>query len=514
MERRRRLTSLLILTSLSCLGPILLLSSSPHGVHATNDSFVYLGAAATLAEGEGWTYPFGDPGTAVTLFPPLPSAILAIPAGLDLDPLAWTLWQNALAFGVLLLLVGWTVLRTSGGSWAATVVAMALTALGVPILFAETHVWSEPLFYLFEVAALAAIGLHLENRDRWTVVAFAVTTSLALLTRYAAVSLLVTGILLIVGWPRRGIAARLRTVALCLSVALPLSVAWSVRSLAQSGTITGRSEVVDDLSASDVGQGGLRIASWFLREPLTGPSWLGLLAIASIAAVAIAAAATTRGRGWATGFRMHPAAAAFLLFALLHPLFVIGASLLTDRSPPLNHRTLGPMFVAIVVSSVLLGHRAWNGWAGKRFRWLIPLTAVLLLGLAVIDTTRYVPRELGAYAKSRDEYGAWASSLRGTVRAGDIVLSNGANIAWFLLDRPVQSLPLSCVGSSERPDPAYPDRLRVLGRDLGRLPRTVVVIRRARTCDPFTIRGIVRTLSVSPTVGATGILVLAGPTPR
>lgn len=102
----------------------------PHGIHATNDSFVYLGAAANLAEGEGWTYPFGDPGTPVTLFPPLPSAMLAIPASLDLDPLAWTLWQNALAFGVLLLLVGWTISRTSGGSWAATVVAMALTALG------------------------------------------------------------------------------------------------------------------------------------------------------------------------------------------------------------------------------------------------------------------------------------------------------------------------------------------------------------------------------------------------
>ena len=56
-----------------------MLTLSPHGVHTTSDSFTYLGAADRLASGEGWTYPFGDVGAPVTLFPPLYPAVLAHP---------------------------------------------------------------------------------------------------------------------------------------------------------------------------------------------------------------------------------------------------------------------------------------------------------------------------------------------------------------------------------------------------------------------------------------------------
>lgn len=507
----------MILVAMSLGGPILLLSSSPHGIHATNDSFVYLGAASSLAEGEGWTYPFGDPGSPVTLFPPLPSAVLAIPAALDLDPLGWALWLNAVSLGALLFVVGWIVLRASGGSWGAAAVAMALSALGVPTLFAYAHLWSEPFFYPFEVGALAAIAVHLETRDRRAIVVSGILTSLALLTRYAAVSVLASGVLLVLAWPGREIGARLRAVALYVAVGLPLSVVWSVRNLLQTGTVAGRSEVIESLSGAELRQGGSRVASWFLREPLPGPLWLGLLLLVSVAAMAIAAGWTlfrgSRGSGRGVGLqrtRLHPALAAFGLFAILHLLVVLGANVLSDRSPPLNHRILGPMYVAMVVAGVLIAHGLWKGWAGTRIRWLIPVTAALVLVLAVIDSVRYVPHELGTYVKSRDEYHALAASLEGVVNEGTL-LSNQPNVAWFIFDRPVLSLPLSCLGSSERPDPAYLDHLRDLAKDLDEYSRTVIVMRRGRTCDPFTVAGLRRVLSLEPTAKAPGLLVLTGP---
>jgi hypothetical protein len=216
-----------------------------------------------------------------------------------------------------------------------------------------------------------------------------------------------------------------------------------------------------------------------------------------------------RGSG-RTGTRLHPAVWTFGLFASLHPLVVFGANVLSDRSPPLNHRILGPMYVAMVVAGVLLVHGMWKGWAGGRIRWLVPVTAALLLALAVTDSVRYVPRELGTYVKSRDEYHAMAASLEGVVDEGT-VLSNGANVAWFILDRPVRSLPLSCLGSSERPDPAYADRLRGLAEGLDGAPRTVIVIRRARTCDPFTVAGLKRVLSLEAVTTAPRLLVMTGP---
>ena len=500
----------MILVALSLSGPILLLSASTHGIHATYDSFVYLGAASSLADGEGWTSPFGDPGSPVTLFPPLPSAVLAIPFALDLDPLGWTLWLNAIALTVLLLVVGWIVLRASRGSWGAVTVAVALTVLGLPTLFAYAHVWSEPLFFPVEVGALAALGISIETGDRRALVVSGIATSLALLTRYAGISVLATGILLVLVWPGREIGARLRAAALYAAVALPLSVAWSVRNLLLSGTVAGRSEVIERLSGPELRQGWSRVASWFLREPLPGPLWLGLLLLVAIAVMAAAAAWTlTRGTD-RTGTSLHSAMAAFGLFAILHPLVVLGANVLSDRSPPLNHRILGPIYVAIVVAGVLVAHGAWRGWAGARIRWLVPVTAALLLALAVIDSVRYIPRELGTFVKSRDEYLELAASLDGVVDRG-VVLSNGANVAWYLLDRPVRSLPLSCLGSSDRPDPMYEDRLRALAEHLAETSRTVIVMRRARTCAPFTVAGLKRVLSLERVTSARGVLVLRGP---
>ncbi len=506
----RRLIAPLILVAISLPGPILLVSSSPHGVHATNDSFVYLGAASNLAEGTGWTYPFGDPGAPVTLFPPLPSAVLAIPYALHLDPLGWALGVNAVALAALLFAVGWIVLRATGGSWGAAVVAMVLTDLGIPTLFAYAHVWSEPLFFPFEVAALAALGVSLETGSRRAIVVAGIATSLALLTRYAGISVLATGVLLVLAWPGREIGARLRSAALFAAVALPLSAVWSVRNLLQTGTVAGTSEVIERLTGAELRQGGSRVASWFLREPLPGPFGLGLLLLVAIAAMAAAAAWRLTRRNERTGSSMHPALAAFGVFAVLHPLVVLGANVLSDRSPPLNHRILGPMYVAMVVAGVLLAHGAWRAWAGRPVRWLVPLTAALLLALAVIDSVRYIPRELGTSVKSRDEYVAAAAALDGAVDGGT-VLSNGANVAWFLLDRPVRSLPLSCLGSSDRPDPSYTGRLRTLAERLAETPRTVIVMRRARTCPPFSVAELKRVLSLERETSARGVSVLRGP---
>jgi hypothetical protein len=162
------------------------------------------------------------------------------------------------------------------------------------------------------------------------------------------------------------------------------------------------------------------------------------------------------------------------------------------------------------VVGVLLTQGAWRGWAGARIRWLVPVTAALLLVLAVIDSVRYIPRELGTFVKSRDEYLVSAASLDGVVDGG-VVLSNGANVAWYLLDRPVRSLPLSCLGSSDRPDPTYEDRLRALAAHLAGTPRTVIVMQRARTCAPFTVAGLKRVLSLERVTSARGVLVLRGP---
>ena len=162
--RRSRAFVIGAVASSSLLGSILLVALSREGVHASNDSFTYLGAANNLAQGEGWTYPFGDVGSPVTLFPPLYPLLLTVPRVLGVPTFGWVFWQNAVllcAFGVA---VGLTVADATRDRAMPSVLAALLVQLGTPTLMVYAHIWSETLFFPLIVLILASLARHLATR--------------------------------------------------------------------------------------------------------------------------------------------------------------------------------------------------------------------------------------------------------------------------------------------------------------------------------------------------------------
>jgi hypothetical protein len=514
-RRRRDLLVVIGLLAVSAIGPIFLLATSPYGVHATPDSFTYLGAADQLARGRGWTYPFGFPGSPITLFPPLYPLLLAVPEVLDVSVFRWTTGQNAILLGAFCFVVGVTVAQVTRAFVPAALAAL-LVALGTPTITAYAHLWSEPLFFPLVVVILAALARFLATwRARWLVLSGA-ACSVAMLTRYAGFSVWVAACLLLLSWPRQRPLQRLSRTALFVAVSLPLSALWSLRNLATSGTLTGDNNLVHGLTARDVIGGLGTVASWFVPEELEGRTrvLLVVVAVAFLVLLGLVIWAWIRWRpsiappaGW-------PIVVVCFTYAAIHFAFIAVANAYSTRSPPFNDRILGPSFAPLVMAIVVLGHAIFRALPRWTVRIGVPTTAAGLLLVSGVAAAATAKEQLTPVKGTLTDYRRIEREIGPAIRPAALLFSNRANIAWFLTGRAVRGLPRSCAGGQVLPNPTYDRELRDLSGRLGERPRQVIFFRNSPKCEPFTLEGLMAALRVEQVGPIAPVLVMEGPTAR
>jgi hypothetical protein len=209
---------------------------------------------------------------------------------------------------------------------------------------------------------------------------------------------------------------------------------------------------------------------------------------------------------------LRPVVAVCLVYAAIHFAFIVVANAYSTRSPPFNDRILGPAFAPMVIAVVVLGHAIWEAFRRRRSVQIVLLTlAGSLLALSVAAATVTMPAIYGSEQGTRPYYRGISRSLENVIAPRDILLSNRANIAWFLTGRAVASLPRSCFGGQVLPNPTYDEELRDLARSLADDPRQVIFFRRSPKCEPFSMEGLKAVLRLEQ-VGPRGpVSVLEGP---
>jgi 4-amino-4-deoxy-L-arabinose transferase-like glycosyltransferase len=499
----------------SAIGPLILISQSPHGVHASPDSFTYLGAAANLSEGRGWTYPFGDTGAPVTLFPPLYPLLLALPELFGIPSFHWIMWQNAFLLGVLSFVVGITVVEATGGRLIAVALAVILVQLGTPTTTAYANIWSEPLFYPVVVVIIASLGRFLASgRIGWLAIA-ATASSVGMLTRYAGLSVFVAACVILLGWPGRSLLDRSRKAALFAAIALPLSGVWLNRNLRSSGTLTGNNQLVHGLTGAEVMDGFRTVGAWFVPAPPEGGPrvFLWLLVASFVLLLFLLVRAAIRSEQTAR-IALPPVVAVCVVYPAIHFAFIAVANAFSTRSPPFNDRILGPVFAPMVIALVVVGHEIWRAFPRRVLQASLLTVGGSLLAVSVVAATHTVPVHYSSARGTLPYYQRISLMLADIIHPEDALFSNRANIAWFLTGRPVASLPRSCRGGQVLPNPTYDRELRDLARSLRDEPRQVIFFRRSPRCEPFSMSGLKAALRLEHTGPRAPVFVLEGPSPE
>ena len=357
----------LLLAALGLLAALLiLLRQSAWGAGLTIDSTLYISAARNLLDGNGlvsWTgRPYQD---AAPLFP----LVLASLGLFGVDAIEAAGYVNAAAFGLTVFATTmW--LRSRIRSRFLTVWAGCGCALSASLAHVSAQAMTEALFILFVVLSLFALSRFLDTNKRSFLLMAALFAGLACLTRHIGVTLIGSGLLILLLQRDTSFLRRTGNASTYFIVAIIPFGAWILRNLLVIGSLTGR-VYPNDFSALASLENAIREFSlWVFGKPfgkfgldilsglsiqvagVTVPGHALAWMIAALIPIGIGVGcAFTRLRSMET-HRLWDMMAVPVVFVSVYALFLIIFLPLADVNLP--RRYLTPIFPPLLVSATMI----------------------------------------------------------------------------------------------------------------------------------------------------------------
>lgn len=331
-----RKTPLIILALIGT--SLILLLTNQFGSGITSDSVAYISAARNLAEGASLkTYN----GESLVLQPPLYPFLLAlIKKVLSVDPMISAGYVNAFLFGFIIYSSGSLLMRCLN--------SLILTLLGttaILISFALIQVClmtlSEPLFISLIILFFHYIADYLAERNITSLIFLSVSVSLACLTRYMGVIVLLTGMIsLLLVWKSNSKKYLHLTIFMLIS-AVPFGI-WIIRNYFLFGTLTGQRAISSYSLIENIIFFSNTVFTWYLPMNIYG-LFLIFIFIIAIAWLLLGFGPNKKGQEYDLKFFT-----SVLVFVLIYTLFIVISSTTTayDR---ISNRLLSPIYIPLII---------------------------------------------------------------------------------------------------------------------------------------------------------------------
>lgn len=315
----------------------------------TPDSVVYLTAARSLLDDGTLAAIDLRTGLPVALahFPPLYPIVLAATELVSGAPATGASVLQAVLLTLNLGLLGWWVARVTETRFL-WVPAVLLCAAFPGVLLIHAMVWSEPLFTLLSLASLGLLARGIATDVPGDLRFSALLASLAFLTRYIGVAVILAGVTTVLLFRGRGRKERFGAAARYLAVASCLPVVWLVATLASAGSVAARSFGWHPPGASELRSLVKTVVGWILGWPVP----LGVAVAAGLVILSAVVWSLSRGEmEWrpkegAGGYGRAPArvsARVAAIYTVCFFLVVLLARSAVDAMIPLGERMLAPL---------------------------------------------------------------------------------------------------------------------------------------------------------------------------
>ena len=259
-----------------------LIRTDMYGIPMFGDTLVYTHFAETFAAGDGFE-------GRLIQWPPLLSTVLGFFGSLGVEPTESGRYLNIISLGLIILVAGHWLHRYVKCRFL--VIGAAVTIMiSYPLTRTSSYVLTETLFILITLLALVNIESFLSGRRIKSGLLLPIFFSaLAPLTRWLGVTVIFTGVILILTRRDYPTTVRWKHAAFYGTVSLVPLAFWLTRNRMVSGTLTGpRRDMGSDQSYGDsLSQLGEVLHWWtFARQ---GPGWLGICLWAAAALMALEA---------------------------------------------------------------------------------------------------------------------------------------------------------------------------------------------------------------------------------
>ncbi|RYU86539.1 hypothetical protein EWM62_17955 [Mucilaginibacter terrigena] len=355
------------------------------GIGISPDSIMYTSAARSfVANGTLLTFnhiPIVDFPVFYPLFLGIISFITRV------DPVAFGATLNMILFATLIYTSGWIMSRFVPSSRIYKWLVLAAIILNPGLLQVYSYLWSETLFILEALFFLIVFRKYmLTYAGKWLVFA-AIIAAVACITRYAAVTIVGTGGLLLLLDRKLPIRKKIGHILIYGVICISLLVANLTFNALHTGTVTGPREP----SITSFGKNLFYFGSVFCEWMGMTPNMYTLVALPLaiiILAGFIAALAFNFTRRKLDSFENLA-----ITFALVYGLFIVLSSTFS-RYERINPRLLSPMYIP-----ALWGYTSWGLLLLKRIRLknmritVATLFILMMLGyitkIYLVDKKRY-----------------------------------------------------------------------------------------------------------------------------
>lgn len=414
----------------------ILIRTSTYGIgdfHGEAGAYIY--DAQALANGKI----FESESLALLRQPPVFATVLSIYRLLGVEVSEIAKYVNVVSFGLIVLVTGTLLHRFV--RFPLVVIGAAMTIMiSYPLVRISSQLLSETFFILVTLLALLRLGIFLEQPGKrsgfWVLIVF---SALAVLTRWMGITVIFTGMLLIL--TRRGPPSRTKwkqstiySVASLLPVALWITRNWIVNSnLPHSATPC----LSDQSFGTSLTRLGDNLHLWLFVQNDLGWLDICLWTAAALAGFEVTKALTTRSMssseervatfqkiGTSLDTKERPVLP-FTAFAIVYIVVLFLVAPYTSCSPPDEPRYLLPIYVPIVITAAvwlerfllktyqtsgILVRKSPDNWSIDYHKSFGPIAIIrwIIMGLVLIIYASHIVRNLNVYVDvliTYDPYG-------------------------------------------------------------------------------------------------------------
>lgn len=362
-----------------------------NGIGVSPDSIAYLSAARNMYE-HGLLADYNmQPLVDFPLFYPFFLSIIGFIS--RIDPLILAPYINGLLLAGIIVMTGYLIDTFQGtNKWYKRIVLLFL-AISPSLLDIYSMLWSETLFLFLTVAFVASFSVYLRKRTLKSLLFCAFVAAVACITRYAGVTLIGTGLMLLVfdrslEWHKRFLYSLYFGL-----VSVSLLIANLLRNAVITSSLTGpRQKGILTLSDNVVFYGRV-ICSW-LPVHYDQPRVVSGIAIAIFIFIVL----LFLKRSWLNR-TYETAENCFAAFFIVYTVFIIGISTLSHFEQ-INNRFISPVYVPMIIGL--------TSWIPGRLRQLTRIQfslALVVLGIMGILFERYQLKQVYTMYDDVRDYG-------------------------------------------------------------------------------------------------------------
>jgi hypothetical protein len=320
------------------------------GIGISPDSVVYMSVARNIHE-HGLLIDFNERPLVVfpSFYPVFLSSLIFITG---FDPMVFAPWLNAFLFAMIIYLSGLVMEGFSLRSKWYKYIVLSCIVLSPCLLEIYSMLWSETLFILLLLIFIISLRNYFNAHSIQALLLVAVIAALSCVTRYAGITIIATGGLLLLFDNKLQVKKKIGHIILFGCVASSLLVINLVRNAIIDGTSTGMREKSLTSLSNNIYYFGNTLCDWLPipRDHFALAFAVGIISIAGFILLFLRSIRKPRFYGYEN---------ISVAFFMVYSLFIILTATFS-RYELINSRLLSPLFIPLLWGS--------SSWALSFFR--------------------------------------------------------------------------------------------------------------------------------------------------